>query len=117
MRKRVLIIDDDRELCEELSELLKEEGFEVAYALKPSEGKALLFSGSFDVLLLDFRMPQMDGVEFLGMMRGKTKGLKIFLMSGSLHVRTLLEEMGCADLVAGVLSKPFEIDKFLQALQ
>ena len=42
MNKRVLIIDDDEEMCAELSEILSDEGYEVHVALNGSEGKELM---------------------------------------------------------------------------
>ena len=117
MLRRILIIDDDKELCAELSEILKEEGFAVDYAFEPEQGNHLLQGNTYDILLLDFKMPQVNGIDLLKQIKVKARSLKIFLISGSLHLAKLLEEDNLSSFVSGIFNKPFDIDMLLRELR
>ena len=117
MIKRVLIIDDDKELCEELSEILEEEGFNIDYALTPAEGKNLLKTNTYNIILLDFKLPQVNGLDFLKEIKGKIKNQKIFFISGSLFIKNFIDEQHLSHLVSGIFSKPFDIKAMIQELK
>lgn len=117
MRKGILIIDDDKEFCEELSEILKHEGYGVEYRSSPEEGIRLLKTGAYGLLLLDFKMPRMSGVEFLKKYREDLKGVKIFMVTGSLTINKLLLGGGVFPLVAEVFNKPFDPENFIQKIK
>lgn len=117
MAKNVLIVDDDKELCEELSEILKDEGFSAHYALTHTRARELLESGTYDILLLDFKMPEMSGVDFLQEVKDKLRGIKVFIISGSLIVNKELAERGLSGLVEEVLSKPFSVEGLLDKIK
>lgn len=118
MNKRVLLIDDDKELCDELCEILREEGFNAEYALTPGKGKEMLFKNVYDILLLDFRMPQESGIDLLKEIKGKIRAdLRIYLVSGSITIKKLLAEQKLSTLVSGVFGKPFDIEALLKELR
>jgi DNA-binding response OmpR family regulator len=116
MNQRILIVDDDKILCEELSDYFQGEGFLVKYVTTPTEGVELLSNNNYDVLLLDFKMPQFNGIEFLERSREKIGNMRIFIMSGSLAVRKMLEEQNLSALVTGVFVKPFDVRALLSAI-
>lgn len=117
MSKKILVVDDDKELCEELSEILNEEGFDAHYALTQIKAKELLEANTFDVLLLDFKMPKVNGIEFLEEIRDKLNNTKVFIISGSLLINKLLAESGLSSLVADVLNKPFSVEALLEKIR
>jgi len=117
MNKRVLIIDDDKELCEELSEILRAEGFDADYAISPLEGKAQLAVNTYGTLILDFKMPQISGIDLLKEIKEKVKNLKIIIISGSLSIEKLIKEQNLSSFVSGVFTKPLNIENFLKALK
>lgn len=117
MSKKVLVIDDDKELCEELSEILREEGFNAQCALSHLKAKELLVENAFDVVLLDVKMPQVDGIEFLEEYKEKLRGVKLFIISGSLLISKLLAQRGLSHLVAEVFNKPFSIELLLEKIK
>ena len=65
----VLVIDDEQSLVETLTVLLKREGFEVASALTGAQGLECFDERQPDLVLVDVRMPKMDGVEVLEAVR------------------------------------------------
>lgn len=117
MSKRVIIVDDDKELCEELAELFNDEGFSVDYAFTHGRAKELLLANAYDVLLLDFKMPQLSGIDFLEELKEDLKETKVFIISGSPIVNNLLAERGLSGSVAEVFAKPFSAESLLEKIR
>jgi DNA-binding response OmpR family regulator len=61
MTERILIVDDERNLRESLSEALTQAGYKVLTASNGKEGYAIIQQQELDLLLCDWRMPEMDG--------------------------------------------------------
>jgi len=61
----ILIIDDERSMCEFLAIMLKREGYRVKFANDPKEGITLAQNEAFDLAIIDIRMPGMDGLSVL----------------------------------------------------
>ena len=114
---RILLIDDDAELCEELADILGDEGFKVTVAPDAFEGVKLLASGSFDLAILDYKMPGLNGVEILKKARDLKAKTPVFLVSGRPFMEKLLEEEELSGLVSAVLSKPFDPEELLAKIR
>ena len=65
MKKKILIIDDDLDMCSLLSRFLSKKGFEPEVALNGSKGLARFNEEHFDIVLCDFRLGDKDGKEVL----------------------------------------------------
>jgi CheY-like chemotaxis protein len=108
---RILVVDDDASIVAVVSEILVAEGHEVvsaengAEALRKVDGEALV--------LLDMRMPVMDGWGFARAFRSAGKRSPIVVMTAAENARRWAEEIG-AD---GYLAKPFEIDALIAAVE
>lgn len=115
--KTVLIIDDDRELILEMEEILAEEGFKIDKTHDPYEGRKMMLEESYDIVLLDYKMPGINGIEFLLSM--KHCGIKsaIILITGSLNMHQLLEEADCMSYVRAIVTKPFDVDQLIKTLK
>ena len=101
---RVLIIDDDIELCGLMSELLKREGFDVECEHEGNRGLDRARSGHFDLLVLDVMLPGMDGFEILKRVRQLSRMPIIMLTArGEDEDRIVGLELGADDY----MSKPF----------
>jgi DNA-binding NarL/FixJ family response regulator len=104
---RVLVIDDDEVSRDLLSTRLSRLGLSVALASRGAEGLTLLEANSADLMLLDIRMPEMDGFEVCRLVRENpaTRDIPIIMMTGSNdpHKARALES-GAQDL----LLKPFD---------
>ena len=104
---RVLVVDDESGVGEMLSDILTVDGHEVETAESGVEALALLDRMSFDIVLSDIRMPNLDGPRFYEILRDKTPHLldRIGFITGdtlSPTVATFLESCGCP-----YLEKPF----------
>jgi CheY-like chemotaxis protein len=79
----VLVVDDERHVQAMLCELLAQWGCEADGVTSPVEGLALLERGAYDVLLTDFRMPDMTGVELVERARARNAALRVIMLTGS----------------------------------
>jgi len=103
---RVLIVDDEANLRSSLAEFLALDGFECVGAASGEEGLDLLSRESFDALLLDLRMPGIDGLETLRRLGESGPGIPAIMMSAHGDIGDAVEAMkrGAADY----LVKPFD---------
>jgi DNA-binding NtrC family response regulator len=92
---QIVLIDDDRAWRETVSEYLQDHGFDVATADGPRRGQALLEQGDALVAVIDFQMPEMNGLELLRRVRRRRRDLGVLLVSSeedpSLASRALAE--------------------------
>jgi len=65
MAAKILIVDDDQDLCDELSEVLSDNGYLVETASNGMDGQACIKKNRYHVILLDYRMPGLSGVDVL----------------------------------------------------
>lgn len=117
MAKKILIIDDDIELCEELGEILKDEKYSVDKAVNGSEGKLKIAAGSHDIIILDYKMPGLSGIDVLKFIREKNLKTRIIFASGKPFIEKLLKEENVSDLVSTVIKKPFDINQLLKTIK
>jgi CheY-like chemotaxis protein len=78
---RILIVDDDENICALYEEDLKEEQYEVATASNGKESIEKLKTFAPDLIIMDIRMPEMDGIEALGKIIAMRKNIPIILNS------------------------------------
>jgi two-component system NtrC family response regulator len=79
----ILIIDDDQALCQLLAKMIQELDYNATYALTLAEGLKEVHSGIFDIVLLDVRMPDGDGLEFLLEIRDIEFAPEVIIMTGA----------------------------------
>jgi two-component system response regulator CpxR len=101
---RILIIDDDIELCALLREFLEREGFRVTLEHDGARGLEIALSGSFDLIVLDLMLPGLDGFSVLKRLRLKARVPVLMLTARGEDVDRIFGlELGADDY----LSKPF----------
>lgn len=108
MMRRILIVDDNRDLAENIGELLEDEGWAVRIEDDPRRAAEEVEADSFDVGLLDIHMPGMDGLELMGHLRAKNAAARYVMMTAYAsdeRVASALERG-----VACILPKPIPID-------
>ena len=116
MAKKVLIIDDDVELCRELAEVLNCEGYSVDTASDGKSGEACIRKNIYDIVILDYRMPGLNGIELLRTIRNENLKSRVYVATGRPFIDKLLESENLSHVVAGVLSKPFDVKTLLEKL-
>jgi DNA-binding NtrC family response regulator len=105
---RILVVDDDRAFRVSTSALLQEEGYVVVEAAAATEAVDALKGGGFDLILLDLRMPGVDGIQLVEVLRRWGEGTPILMISGFGTVETAVKALhtGADDF----LTKPVEPD-------
>ena len=108
---RVLIVDDDNDTREALEEALGEAGFTVGQAASGAEAlRRIAEHGEPDVILLDLRMPDMDGEQFLERMRKGSARVIILTADSPERIFHLARE-------AKLLSKPIDLESLEAAVK
>ena len=107
--KKILVVDDERDIGWLFSKILSEEGYQVSIALTGQEGISSIQKEKPDLVILDLKLPGMDGIETLREIRRIDKELLVVILTGYETVETAVEAMklGAYDY----LSKPVDIEK------
>ena len=93
MSFKILIIDDELEMCLSLAELLESRGYETEYATGIGEAGYLLERDSFNLILLDIRMPDGNGVDFLNFIQTKNPLVPVIMISAFASVENVVRAM------------------------
>lgn len=115
---KVLIIDDDFQICMLLAEILTNEGHEVWTAANGQLGLELHYQKNADLVITDIIMPEKEGLETIMAIRMHTPEVKIIAISGGGRIGPdnylgLAKKMG----VHATLAKPFTPGQLLQAIK
>ena len=113
--KRVLVIDDEKNMRHMLQIMLSKAGYETETAGDGLEGLEKMGRGEFDFVLCDLKMPKMDGMSFLKRAREKFHDKTFIMMSAYGNIDDAVEAMkiGAYDYI----SKPFKTDEVLLTLK
>jgi two-component system response regulator HydG len=105
---RILLVDDDRAFRLSTAELLREDGHEVVEAENGAQAAEALQVGLFDLMLLDLRMPGLDGLRMVEVLRERGEPIPILMISGFGTVESAVESLhlGADDF----LTKPVDPD-------
>lgn len=114
MSKRVLIVDDEKNMRWVLSQALSGEGFEVAEAADGKEALAAVAEIEPDVMVLDHRMPGKDGMEVLRTLRSKDARFPIIMLTAHGNVATAVDAMKAG--ATEYLTKPFDLEELKLAI-
>jgi len=110
---RVLVVDDDPSILDTVSAILSGEGYSVMSAGGGSEALALVRSWHPTLVLLDMRMPVMDGWAVARALREAGSRVPIVVMTAAESARRWADEIGAA----GHLAKPFELLELLDCVE
>ena len=113
--RRILIIEDEANMCHMLEVLLRRSGYEVKTAADGQEGLEAIERQRFDFILCDIKMPGMDGMTFLRSATDRLNDTPVIMMSAYGTMDTAIEAMksGAYDYI----SKPFKTDEVLLTLK
>jgi len=95
----ILLVDDNRQGLIARRSLLQELGYRISTATSGEEAMELFTKQKFDVVVTDFKMPRMDGIELIRRMRGADADARIILLSGFVEPLGLTEQSTGADVV------------------
>ncbi|MDD1824875.1 sigma-54 dependent transcriptional regulator [Photobacterium sp. ZSDE20] len=112
--KHIVLIDDETDVVEAVSEMLELEGFRVTSFTDPNLGLKSLKANSQSVVLCDVRMPQVDGLTLLSSIQHRAANVPVLLMSGHGDIPMAIEAMklGAFDF----LEKPLNASELVEKL-
>lgn len=112
--ERVLLVDDEQEFLDTLSERMTNRGLEVSKATTGKQALQKVEEENFDAVILDMMMPDMNGIETLKVLKLKNPELQIILLTGHATVEKGLEAMklGAMDFI----EKPADIDTLMDKI-
>ena len=116
---RVLAVDDEEVVCESIRRVLTGEGYEVQTTTSPREGLEQIRREVFDLLLLDIKMPEMDGIELLRAARSVSPETEVIIITGYATIETAVEavKLGAFDYLEKPVSPPQLIVAAARALE
>jgi CheY-like chemotaxis protein len=110
---KVMVVEDDRLLNWSLASSLSKWGFEVQPVFTGGEALAQIEIAGFDVILLDYRLPDLDGLTVAKMVREKQPDTAIFLLT-AFQLNELPIDAG---LIDSYFNKPLDLQQLHQALE
>lgn len=111
----ILLVDDDWQSLLSLGRFLSSEGHRVDAQQDPASALEACESGTYDLLVSDYRLPEMDGLELIKAVKSKQPRIKTILYSGLYSTETL--QKARMQGVDKVLGKPIYIQNLLEAIQ
>jgi DNA-binding NtrC family response regulator len=112
---QVLLVDDETEFLETLVKRLKKRNLDVSSASSGKEALEALANHPADVVVLDVKMPDMDGIETLKEIKKLNPNVEVIMLTGHASIEVAIQgmELGAFDY----LMKPMDIDELLYKLQ
>src|SRR5687767_3541663 len=111
---KVLVVDDDVDICNLLERFLSKKGFAVQTAFSPGNAYSLIEKNSYDVILSDFRLGNTDGKEILKKVKEKDPTTQVIIITGYSDVKIAVDviKLGAFDYI----TKPLLPDEILLLL-
>ncbi len=111
MNERILVVEDEAKIANLLKRGLVEEGYDVDLAADGTEGLTLALGRSYDLLVLDIGLPELDGMDVCRQLRAKGRLTPIIFLTArdSVHDKVLGLDLGADDY----LTKPFAFEELL----
>ena len=115
MSEKILLIDDEVDFLSAMAERMEARDMKVSTASSAKDGLEKAMTGSFDAVILDLRMPEMDGIETLKKLKEKKPDLEVILLTGHATIKDGIEAMklGALDL----LEKPADINALTEKIK
>jgi CheY-like chemotaxis protein len=109
----ILVVDDDPDILSTVADILEFEGYPVERATNGAEGLQAVDRVHPKLVLLDMRMPVLDGWHFAAILKERGIKLPILVMTAAQDARRWAQEIGAE----GYIPKPFDVSDLLQAVE
>ncbi len=115
VKNKILVVDDEDALRTVLSAELEGEGYQVGTAADGQEAINILGKSAFDLILLDIKMPNVDGFEVLKFVKENHPKTKVIMLTGFADLKNAIEskKLGAEDFV----SKPYDLVDLLTTVE
>jgi DNA-binding NtrC family response regulator len=111
----LLVVDDDKDVCEYLEDFLTHDGYHVTTINDPTQVVDALKAGEYHVCIVDLMMPKLSGIDLLGLIRKQDDDVAVIILTGypSLETATASIEHD----VSAYIKKPFSVDEFRAVIE
>jgi CheY-like chemotaxis protein len=115
MKGRILLVDDNEEFLDSTKDVLNDVGYDIVTATSGEEGIELAGTQTFDVILMDIKMPGMKGVESFIEMKRRNPKVRVIIVT-AYSVEDLMRQ-AVDEGVLAVLSKPLDMDRLFRTIE
>ena len=105
--RRILIVDDEENVCHALRRSLRKEGYELFFGHEPAEGLEVLKKQPVDMVISDHLMPNMTGLEFLKIVRDRWPDVMRLMLTGHADMQTAIDAINQGNIYR-FLTKPWD---------
>ncbi|MBD3426758.1 MAG: response regulator [Candidatus Omnitrophica bacterium] len=113
---KILLVDDDKDMCESLADVLQlDSSYDVTYTTEPLKALDMIDSTDYSLVIIDYKMPQMNGVELLKRIKTKKPDLMVFMLTA--FISNELIEQAKNEGADKVLSKFIWPDEILKCIK
>ena len=113
---KILVVDDERDMCRMISSILKEEGYKkVDKAYDGGQAIRKIKAKGYNLMILDYKLPDINGINVLKEVRQIAPSLKVVMISayGSPPVKSMAKKLG----VYRFLDKPFDLNRLIKTVK
>jgi len=113
--EKILVIDDEKGILDLCKTVLKREGYEVIVTSQPNDVSAIIANENIDLAIIDMKMPGMDGIQLLKMVKAASPQTEAIMFSGQATAESAIEslKLGAYDYIL----KPFNLNDFLVSIK
>ena len=115
MEKEILIVDDQPGIRMLLTDILANEGYQVSTAKNGKEALDKIYANKYNLIILDYKLPIIDGVEVLQKMKRNKVEIPTIIISGL--VEEVSKESSNNNLIKKVIAKPFNVKDIQQSVK
>ncbi len=110
--KRILVVDDDKDLCNLISDIIEEDGYEVNKAYDANTALSTIIKNKYDVMIIDNKLSGISGINVIEQSKYLNPELKTIMISayGNTNTKLKARDLGVYDF----LDKPFDIKVLLK---
>lgn len=112
---KILVVDDDRDMCNVISDILKEEGFLADRAYDAESAIRRIKRKKYDLMVVDYKLPGISGLAVLKEAKQIRPKLRVMMISayGNEYVKVKAKELGSVNF----LDKPFDVKKLVRNIK
>jgi two-component system response regulator AtoC len=111
----ILIVDDEREMCVSLSEILHSHGFQAVFTTDPLQVPGLLRGSDVGLVIMDIKMPQTSGIDLLKLLRERHYSLPVIMITGYPSIENAVRSMKYGAL--NFFVKPLKIRELVREIR
>lgn len=115
-KHKILLVDDDRDMCESLSDVISlESDYKISFTIDPFKALEMVRDEDFSLIIIDYKMPEMNGIELLKRIRQEDRDCIVFMLTA--FISNELIEQARKEGANKVLSKFIWPDEILKHIK